>query len=127
MNLLFYSFISFFYLKMNAFDSANLFSKSHLYKNYLNKINSIKNEVENENVKFCKDCKYFLPNKFLFITNNEFGKCALYNKLNKNDENYLVTGKKKEDTIEYSYCSICRNSEDKCGKEGKDFISKYNK
>jgi hypothetical protein len=102
---------------MNLFFSANLFSKRHLLKKYNN----------NENVKFCKDCKYFLPNKFLFITNNEFGKCALYNKINKNDENYLVTGKKKKDIIEYSYCSICRNSENMCGKEGKDFISRCNK
>jgi len=26
----------------------------------------------------CVNCKYFLPNKFLFIPKNEFGKCKLF-------------------------------------------------
>ena len=77
--------------------------------------------MNNKDIKFCKDCKYFLPDKFI-ILNNDYGKCALYSKTKNNDENYLVTGKIKKETIEYYYCSICRNNEMMCGKEGKDFI-----
>jgi len=111
-----------YYIKMNVYNSANLFSKSHLYKK---SINLIKNNGEYDDFKFCKNCIYFLPNTFI-LPNYEFGKCALYSKI-KYDENFLVTGKKKCDTIEYSYCSIVRRNEKECGQEGKDFISKYNK
>lgn len=108
-----------FYFQLNLF-----FSKKYLLNNYNRASSNIINNKENIN--FCKDCKYFLPYRFL-ITNNDFAKCALYNKVKKNDENYLVTGKIKKEDIEYTYCSICRNNEDMCGKEGKDFISKFNK
>jgi hypothetical protein len=94
--------------------------------NLLKNFNRKSSNIMNENVKFCKDCKYFLPNTFL-IPNYEFGKCALHNKIKKNDENYLVTGKIKKEQIEYTYCSIARNNENMCGQEGKDFISKFNK
>ena len=116
MNLLiFFSILTY---QVNVFFSKNLFSKRPLFKNYNIKYNL---EMNNKDIKFCKDCKYFLPNIFI-IPNNDFGKCALYSKTVKNDENYLVTGKIKKQSIEYSYCSITRNNEDACGKEGKDFI-----
>jgi hypothetical protein len=95
----------------------------NLFRNFNRKSNNIINNKENIN--FCKNCKYILPDSF-FIPNNDFAKCALYNKI-KNDENYLVTGKIKKENIEYTYCSIARNDENMCGQEGKDFISKFNK
>jgi len=113
--LLFFSILT---CQVNIFFSQNLFSKSPLFRNYNIKYNL---EMNNKDIKFCKDCKYFLPYTFI-IPNNDYGKCALYSKMIKNDENYLVTGKIKKESIEYSYCSITRNNENKCGKEGKDFI-----
>jgi hypothetical protein len=79
----------------------------------------------NNNIKLCINCKYVLPNTFIF-PNYEFAKCSIYKRI-KYDDNYLVTGKEKKDKIEYTYCSICRNNKDMCGEEGKDFISKYEK
>ena len=77
----------------------------------------------NNNENLCINCKYIIPDSF-FISNNEFAKCLLYNKTLNND-NYLVTGiKMKKQKIEYSYCSISRNNENMCGKEGKDFIKR---
>ena len=42
----------------------------------------------------------------------------------KKDEIYLVTGKKSNPTKENIYCSIARNREDMCGKEGKCYKKK---
>jgi len=64
MNLLLIIFI--FCMKMDIFDSANLFSKSHLNKKFNMKynINNLSNDNKNndnknnDNVNFCKDCKY---------------------------------------------------------------------
>ena len=66
--------------------------------------------------KLCIDCKFFI--KDYFFTPNSFGKCALFSKLKKND-NYLVDGSKKYEKTEYSYCSIVRRYEDRCGEEGR--------
>jgi hypothetical protein len=66
--------------------------------------------------KLCVDCKFFIKDNF--VTPNEFGKCALFPKVKKNDD-YLVDGKKRYDKTEYSYCSIMRKYEDSCGEEGR--------
>ena len=116
MKFLLFAFI--FYSQLNLF-----FSKKYLLNNY-NRVSS--NIINNkENINFCINCKYLIPDSF-FFKNNDFAKCALYNNV-KDDNNYLVTGKIKKKNIEYTYCSICRDHEDMCGKEGKDFISKFNK
>jgi hypothetical protein len=94
--------------------STNLFSKNHLYKN---------------NQHFCVDCKFYIPNDLFFglLGGKEFGKCKLYYDIkNKEDSDFLVTGKKKEIKIEYNYCSICRNDEKMCGKQGIQFLNKNN-
>lgn len=89
--------------------SSKLFSKSHLYK---------------KNQNFCVNCKFYMPNNFLFgFGGKEFGKCKLYYEI-KEDTNFLVTGNKKKETIEYYYCSTCRNSENMCGKQGLQFMNK---
>ena len=93
--------------------SVNLFSKSYLYKN-------------NNQPNFCIDCKFYIPNDFLFgVIGKEFGKCKLYYDIN-DDRDFLVTGNKKNIKKEYKYCSICRNNDNMCGKEGKQFINKNN-
>ena len=92
--------------------STNLFSKSYLYKN------------SNQH-NFCIDCKFYIPNDFLFgIAGKEFGKCKLYYDINEDDRDFLVTGIKKKIIKEYKYCSICRNDDEKCGKQGTQFINK---
>jgi len=89
---------------------ANLFSKSHLYKN---------------NQNFCVNCKFYIPNDFFFgLVGKEFGKCKLYYDIKNKDQDFLVTGIKKKEIVEYNYCSICRNRDDMCGKEGTQFINK---
>ena len=71
--------------------------------------------------KLCIDCKFFIKDNF-FIP-NEFGKCALFFKVKKND-NYLVDGSKKYEKTEYSYCSIVRKYEERCGEEGRLYEKK---
>ena len=95
--------------------SINLFSKSNLYKN-------------NNQPNFCVDCKYYIPSYFLFgiTTGKEFGKCKLYYDIKDYDRDFLVTGIKKNIIKEYKYCSICRNNDDLCGKQGTQYINKNN-
>lgn len=65
--------------------SLNLFSKSNLNKN-------------NNQPNFCVDCKYYIPNDFLFgiMGGKEFGKCKLYYDIKDDDRDFLVTGFKKK-------------------------------
>ena len=75
--------------------------------------------------KFCFNCKYFIKeNNKNEIDNvsNKFGKCSLFPTTNY-DRYYLVTG--KDNILEYNYCSIVRDDEKMCGKEGKKHIRKY--
>jgi len=88
--------------------SLNFFSKSNLYK-------------DNNQPNFCVDCKYYIPN---IMAGKEFGKCKLYYDINEDDRDFLVTGIKKKIIKEYKYCSICRNDDEKCGKQGRQFINK---
>jgi len=81
--------------------------------NILSTVFSMSNAVK---PKLCIDCKFFIKDNV--FTLNEFGKCALFSKVKKND-NYLVDGSKQYDKMEYSYCSIVRNFEDMCGEEGR--------
>jgi hypothetical protein len=101
--------------------STNLFSKSYLYKNK----NSVINYQNNEKPNFCVDCKFYIPNDFLFgIIGKEFGKCKLYYDIKDDDRDFLVTGIKKNVIKEYKYCSICRDNDNMCGKQGIQFINK---
>ena len=81
--------------------------------NILSEAFSMSNAVK---PKLCIDCKFFIKDNV--FTRNEFGKCALFSKVKKND-NYLVDGSNQYDKTEYSYCSIVRNYEDRCGEEGR--------
>lgn len=120
MNFLLY--LSIFYLQLNLFFSANLFSKNNLLKKEIIMKHVLFNN--NEKINFCVNCKHFRPYYIFLIPHNDFATCSLYNTIKKNNKNFLVTGKIKKE-IEYTYCSIVRNSEDMCGKEGKDFVSKF--
>jgi hypothetical protein len=46
-----------------------------------------------------------------------FGKCALFPL--KNEKNgYLINGIQEDEIIDFQYCSVARNREKMCGKEG---------
>lgn len=66
--------------------------------------------------KFCVNCKFFINN----CINNIYGKCSLFPMETNID--YFVTGDDK--LIDFNYCSVARNRDDMCGKEGKKYINK---
>jgi hypothetical protein len=70
--------------------------------------------------KLCIDCKFF---KNSFISGSQFGKCSLFPIVKENDY-FLVNGKKNTKNIDYHYSSISRRYEDMCGKEGNFFKKK---
>ena len=73
--------------------------------------------------KFCINCKYF-------ITDNDtgkFGKCSFFPKKEENYIYMLVNGIDEDKNIDYHYCSVSRDLEHKCGKEGKMYKKKYTK
>ena len=91
--------------------SRNLFTRSNLYKNSV--------------INYCVDCKFYIPNDFMFgLIGKEFGKCKLYYEIKEDDRYYLVTGIKKDVKKEYEYCNTCRMDDNKCGKEGIQFKNK---
>jgi len=76
--------------------------------------------------KFCVDCKYFIPCETTNLV--QYGKCSLSKyDIDKNDENFLVSGIQVPLITQYRYCSTMRNYEDFCGKEGKKYKKKYKK
>lgn len=79
-------------------------------------------------INYCVDCKFYIRNDFMFgLIGKEFGKCKLNYEIKEDDRDYLVTGIKKDIKKEYKYCSICRQDDKMCGKEGIQFINKNNK
>ena len=70
--------------------------------------------------KLCVNCKFFMSN---FISGKEYGKCSLFP--SKEPEIDLVTGIKR--CPKYKFCSIARDYDDMCGKEGKKYVYKFDK
>lgn len=64
--------------------------------------------------KFCIDCAHFIPHR----ADNQFGTCKLF-PITPIDDTYLVSGKIKEEEIQYNFCSIARKYSDMCGQPGK--------
>lgn len=71
------------------------------------------------NPKLCVNCRYFITDN---IT-GKFGRCSLFPMKEKNFYS-LVNGIHNE-IIEYHYCSVSRELENMCGKEGKMYKKKY--
>ena len=121
------SFLFIFTLPFIIF-SSKLFSNNIMHKtknSIINYQNNIDKNIDIPN--FCVDCKFYIPSDFLFgIGGKEFGKCKLYYEIKDEDKDFLVTGKKKEIKIEYKYCSICRDNDNMCGKQGIQFLNKNN-
>lgn len=70
--------------------------------------------------KLCIHCKFYKKPNF---TRQEFGKCSLF-VMEKDNDNYFVTGKKENKTKYYYYCSTARNFDHLCGEEGKFYKQK---
>ena len=66
--------------------------------------------------KLCVNCKHFRGTFFM----DRFGKCSKFPVVNEVDD-YLVTGVKKSNEIDYNYCSIVRKYNPECGPQGKLF------
>jgi len=64
--------------------------------------------------KFCINCKYFMKDNFA----DKYSHCSLFPKTNYNYD-FLVNGIVEDKEIEYYHCSVARNSDRMCGKEGK--------
>jgi hypothetical protein len=71
--------------------------------------------------KFCVNCTHFRGSFF----GSKFGKCSLFPVLEDDDNrDYLVNGNSKITILDYTYCSVIRNYNDMCGKEGKMYQEK---
>ena len=74
-------------------------------------------QIQNINVKSCKNCIYFRPSLMKLDEESlyTFGKCEKFGRKD------IVSGK-----IHYTFADLCRNDELKCGHKGKYFSkSKY--
>lgn len=119
------SFLIIFTLPFIIF-SSKLFS-NNIFKKTKNSIIHYQNNNKDKNIdipNFCVDCKFFMQDNFLFGTGKQFGKCKLYYEIKDEDRDFLVTGIKKEIKKEYTYCSICRDNDNMCGKQGIQFLNK---
>lgn len=67
--------------------------------------------------RLCVNCKFFKGN---FIIGDEYGRCSFFSEREMTID--LVTGIKKD--AKYQFCSIARDNDDMCGKEGKRYINK---
>jgi hypothetical protein len=102
---------------------SKLFSNNILHKTK----KSVTQYQNKDTPNFCVDCKFYIPSNFLFgIGGKEFGKCKLYYEIKDDNRDFLVTGVKKEVKKEYKYCSICRDYDNMCGKQGIQFVNKNN-
>ena len=70
--------------------------------------------------KVCLNCKFF---RNTFMNDNKYGKCYLFPIPNNTTTN-LVVG---FENIEYYLCSIARQYNDMCGKEGKMYKKRISK
>lgn len=72
--------------------------------------------------KLCVNCQYFSINKNT-NTENIFGKCLAFPRIEENEINYLITGNKEK--RDFLYCSTARNDFEMCGKEGNKYRKRY--
>lgn len=71
--------------------------------------------------KLCIHCKYFKKDIF---TPAKYGQCKKFLIIDKN-VNYLIDGKRKEETKNMYYCSTARSFDNLCGEDGTGYEAKY--
>lgn len=70
--------------------------------------------------KLCMNCKHFKKDIF---TPARFGKCKKFLIIDKN-VNYLIDGKRKDETENMYYCSTARSFDNLCGEDGTGYEAK---
>jgi len=70
--------------------------------------------------KLCMNCKYFKKDIF---TPSKYAQCKKFLIIDKN-VNYLIDGKRKEETKNMYYCSTARSFDNLCGEDGTGYESK---
>ena len=70
--------------------------------------------------KLCMNCKHFKKDIF---TSSKYAQCKKFLIIDKN-VNYLIDGKRKEETKNMYYCSTAREYSSMCGVEGKWYQAK---
>jgi hypothetical protein len=73
--------------------------------------------------KFCINCKYFITDN----NTDKFARCSLFPREENNQIYTLVNGVHEDTMIEYHFCSVSRDIDRMCGKEGKMYKKKYRK
>ena len=85
-------------------------------------LSSISTQSSSNTPKLCIHCIHFKKN---ILSINKFGKCKLFPIQESYNYDYLIDGIKRDNNIDYTYCSIARKYDRDCGKEGK-FYEKNN-
>lgn len=75
--------------------------------------NDAKYNIVNSNLPKCIDCVHYIPPDYTFIS--DYGNCKKYGKMN------IVTG-----VITNDFTKSCREDENKCGLEAKNFVKEEN-
>jgi hypothetical protein len=70
--------------------------------------------------KLCMNCKHFKKDIF---TPAKYAQCKKFLIIDKN-VNYLIDGKRKEDTTNMYYCSTARSFDNLCGEVGTGYEAK---
>ena len=70
--------------------------------------------------KLCMNCKHFKKDIF---TPSKYAQCKKFLIIDKN-VNYLIDGKRKEETKNMYYCSTARSFVNLCGEEGTGYEAK---
>lgn len=77
--------------------------------------------------KFCKDCKYAVPEKnlILFFSRWTFARCSHPSAATDDNKNkFFVTGNEKFMKTEFMFCSTMRGFSNLCGSKAKGFEAK---
>ena len=70
--------------------------------------------------KLCMNCKHFKRDIF---TPSKYAQCKKFLIIDKN-VNYLIDGKRKEETKNMYYCSTARSFDNLCGEDGTGYEAK---
>lgn len=79
------------------------------------------NSKQKPKLKFCINCKYFVPSTNDVSNDQLYAKCAMFP--NHNSSSYLVTGQNMYDS--YFLCSTARSWSYMCGSDAKKYKKKY--
>jgi len=89
----------------------------------LSQSNGTPNKIPHK--KLCINCKYYIPEQHNYAYDYTVSHlCGLFPKDIQNNDD-LITGVPNFEPTEYYSCSLARNFDSMCGKEGKMYKKKY--